>query len=100
MKKEAKLTSTTKALRLIRDNDIRRPRRFAELMWPDSPAWKRIHKVGRGSTFGAAMPQAGGAFLGRLRKAGLILPWRDPFALSNEGHERLKAEEAQPEVKE
>lgn len=59
-----------KALLVIRDHGPMTPREFAEKMWPESLGWNRSHKVGRGSSRGAAMAATGGAYLGRLRKMG------------------------------
>ena len=87
------MKSTEKALRIIRDNEVHSPRRFAELMWPDSAGWKRIHKVGHGATFGGMMPMVGGAFLGKLHKLGLILYGfpKSRIILSNQGDEILNS---------
>jgi len=88
------MTGITRALLIIRDNDVRSPRDFARLMWPDSEGWKRVHKVGRGSSRGAAMSLAGGGFLGKLHQKGLILnnlP-RERIILSDKGDEKLRQE--------
>ncbi|GAH27720.1 unnamed protein product, partial [marine sediment metagenome] len=69
-----------KALEIIRDNRIHSPRQFAELMWPDSDGWKRVHKCGHGSSRGAMMAVAGGGLLGKLRAKGFIrAPWYDDY---------------------
>lgn len=66
--------TTRRALRIIRDNPerIRFAKDFARLMWPDSPAWKRSKKCGYGSHLGGGMYSAGGGYLGKLEKMGLI----------------------------
>ena len=86
------MTGITRALLIIRDNDVRSPRDFARLMWPDSEGWKRVHKVGRGSSRGAAMSLAGGGFLGKLYQKGLILHGfpRSRIILSDKGAEKLR----------
>lgn len=73
-------SATIRALTILRDwaktHDICdhiRPREFAELMWPNSPGWNRVHKCGPyGVSFGAMMPKVGGGFLGKLRARELI----------------------------
>lgn len=64
--------STIKALQLIDEKEITNGRQFAFLMWPDSEAWQHSSNGGRGSQRGKGMWLAGGSFLGRLKKAGLI----------------------------
>lgn len=62
-----------KALTIIRDNNITMPRQFGQLLWPDNPGWKRRGKAGpKGVAKGTGMNLASGAYLGKLRKAGLI----------------------------
>jgi hypothetical protein len=65
-----------KALRILAEFEHVRPitpKEFAQAMWPDSPGWRRLTKCGnKGVTRGGAMPQAAGAMLGRLDRAGLI----------------------------
>jgi len=90
------MKSTEKALRIIRDNEVCSPRRFAELMWPDSPGWKQHHKCGNySSVAGGMMPMVGGAFLGKLRKQGLILYGfpKSRIILSNQGDEILNSKQ-------
>lgn len=49
-----------------------RPREFARAMWPDSPGWQRSSRSGPNGTHrGGGMYLTGGAFLGRLERAGL-----------------------------
>jgi hypothetical protein len=58
--------------------------RFAALMWPDAPAWNKSGRCGPyGSSRGLGIRQAGGGFLGKLRKAGLSASYY------KEGHLRL-----------
>ena len=67
-----KSKSTTKALKIIQDNDVYNARRFAELMWPDSPCWNKVYNTGNGATRGKGMWLAGGSFLKKLQYAGFI----------------------------
>lgn len=63
----------TRALELIRLHVIDSPGQFAWLMWPDAPGWKRLVKAGpNGVCHGGGMRLAGGGYLGKLKKAGLI----------------------------
>ncbi len=84
------------ALQIIRDNNIRSPREFAEKMWPNSEGWQRVHKVGHGASRGAAMALAGGGFLGKLRAQGLIRGGYnyERIILTDKGKERLPGEPA------
>ena len=86
------MTSTIRALEIISTKDIGSPRDFAEVMWPDSMGWRRIHKVGHGSSKGAAMALAAGGFLGKLRAQGLITWLHAPelIILTDKGREMLK----------
>ncbi|MCX3035253.1 hypothetical protein OFK41_13675 [Acinetobacter baumannii] len=62
-----------KALKLLENKKPERPSEFARIMWPNSPRWTRRVKCGRnGVSVGGGMNLAGGAFLGKLRKANLI----------------------------
>jgi len=60
------------ALAIVQANPGIRPKRFAELMWPKSDCWERRYRCGNGSHKGGGMYQAGGGYLGRLRKLGLV----------------------------
>lgn len=65
-----------KALQIIEAHTIRSPTQFARLMWPDAEAWSNTSKCGpHGSSRGGGMRMAGGAYLGKLRKAKLIDWW-------------------------
>lgn len=88
----ARLTYTRAfALKLIARNDIHCPRQFAELMWPSSDGWHRIHNVGHGVHRGGAMPLAAGGYLGKLRRDGLIVGGYDrPIMLTEKGHDLLR----------
>ena len=91
------ISATDKALDLINNNSIRSAQRFAQLMWPDSPCWKKVYKVGNnGATTGVGMWLAGGSFLAKLRQQGLITHYdsfgsgvRIEIMLTNKGRERL-----------
>ena len=63
-----------RALEIIRDRseEINFAKQFAKLMWPDSPAWNRPKKCGYGSHRGGGMYSAGGGYLGKLEKMGLV----------------------------
>jgi hypothetical protein len=62
-----------RALTILRDHGPLAPLAFAELMWPDAPAWNTSTKAGKyGSTTGGGIIRAGGAYLAKLRKAGLV----------------------------
>lgn len=66
--------SQRRALAIIRDHGdaIGYPKQFAKLMWPDSEGWQTHARMGRGTHRGAGMYGAAGAYLGRLKKSGLI----------------------------
>lgn len=64
--------ATKKALKIIRDHNITNGGQFAHLMWPKSEGWSTSKNGGHGSQRGKGMWLAGGSFLGRLKKAGLI----------------------------
>ena len=67
------VTATDRALEILRQHpEGMMAHEFACLMWPESPYWTRIYKVGRGATRGAAMWRCAGGFLGRLCARGLI----------------------------
>jgi len=65
-----------KALRILIDHPQgMKPRRFADLMWPDSPCHNRSYPCGAyGSTKGSGLRQSAGSFLGKLRKMKLAAP--------------------------
>ena len=80
-----------KALIVIRENQIERPKQFARLLWPDSEGWQRVHKVGHGASRGAMMSFAAGGLLGKLRCQGYIVggyPDR-PALLTDKGKEQI-----------
>jgi len=89
--------SFRRALEIINKNDIHMPKEFARLMWPNSEGWKRMHKCGRGASWGAMMPMAGGGLLGKLRAKDFIrTPWGDDrnsyYSLTEKGREYLGRE--------
>lgn len=62
-----------KALQIVKDYRRITPRRFAELMWPNSKCWNHSTKCGpSGVTRGGGMWLAAGGYLGRLRKLKLV----------------------------
>lgn len=87
--------SMTKALTILRDHGPIKPREFARLMWPDSPAWKLPAKAGpKGTHKGGGMYTAAGGYLGRLHRAGLAEHASDPteYRISRAGRARISAE--------
>jgi hypothetical protein len=63
---------TIQALRIVRDNEPLKPTRFAELMWPESPAWKIHYNCGPyGSTTGRGLVMSAGSFLWKMERLGL-----------------------------
>lgn len=86
------MKATIKALRLIATKDIGCPYDFARAMWPDSDGWRRVHKLGHGSSKGAAMALAAGGFLGKLRAQGFVkwLYAPDVIVLTDKGRELLR----------
>ena len=64
--------SYTRALEILRQHPGISARGFAEQMWPNAEGWHHVCKVGRGATYGAGMWRAGGGYLGRLIKQGLV----------------------------
>ena len=85
-----------RALEILRDCGPISPAQFAEYMWPESPCWTHIHKCGnKGASQGVMMAMAGGGFLGKLRRDGLIMVagWGPPtrWGLSLKGHRVLAA---------
>ena len=86
-----------RALQIIRSNEIERPGHFARLMWPDAEAWQRPAKCGNhGVSKGGGMRMAGGAYLGKLQKAGLVewyttWPNRRLYRLTPAGESQLSS---------
>ena len=71
---------------------------FAEIMWKDSPRWKRVHNIGNGATQGSGMWLCAGSYLWKLQKAGLAKRniWHNDYAawiITEEGINILKNEE-------
>lgn len=87
---------TIKALHIIDAEPSITSGMFAERMWPDSPQWKVAWNVGHnGSVRGLGMPLAGGSFIGRLVKRGLIDKFFDRnqrriLRLTDKGRELIK----------
>jgi len=83
------------ALEIIRDNPGIYPREFAKKMWPDSDGHDRHHNCGpKGVTRGGMMNMAGGGYIGRLVKAGLVIrhygKHQNGVYLTKEGVEALE----------
>jgi hypothetical protein len=72
------------------------PREFARKMWPDSPGWKRHYKVNNGVAQGRGMWLAGGSYLQRLTRDGLVREVWDRtlylrrYVLSGNGYDALR----------
>jgi len=87
-----------RALTIVRDYGPIRPREFARKMWPDSPRWKSHTKCGNhGVSRGGGMSLAGGGFLGKLYRDGLVnRKYNDTFRslggyyLTDKGHKALE----------
>lgn len=84
-----------RALAILEEYGPLMPGRFAERMWPDAEGWQRLGKCGnKGSTRGVGMRLAGGGFLGKLWKLGLVHPvWRfdcREYRLSDGGYSALR----------
>lgn len=61
-----------KALRIVSEHGPINGNRFADYMWPDSPAHKHLTRAGNGVRQGAGMWRAGGSYLAVLAKRGLL----------------------------
>lgn len=88
-----KESATVKALRIIRDHQINMPSVFGRFMWPDNPNWTHSGQAGNGQAKGVGMRLASGAFLGRLKKSGLVRETNDCYKLTPEGQATLDAAE-------
>ncbi len=85
-----------RALRIIYTSAIESPAQFAHLMWPDAEAWQRPAKCGNhGVSKGGGMRMAGGAYLGKLRKAGYVAKGMTCFYLTPAGKALLAKAAAQ-----
>ena len=61
------------ALHIVALNGPIRPSRFADKMWPDSPAHQISYKCGAwGSTRGRGLVLSAGSYLAKLRKRGWV----------------------------
>ena len=76
---------TLRALSIIHDHEITSPRQFALFMWPDASGWRRHGKCGHGITRGTGMNLAGGAYLGKLTKWGLVSRLGGLYQLTEKG---------------
>ena len=92
-----KISKTTlKALKIVRDNAPITCRRFAEIMWENSPAWHRHYNTGNGATIGKGMWLSAGSYLRKLERAKLIQrSWMDyheyqiKYSITDEGIKSL-----------
>lgn len=101
MKDAKRLTdSQARALAILESGEIHYPSQFAHQMWPDAEGWQRSSRRGQR---GSGMNLAGGSYLGKLRRAGLIYdryvemygPTYRVFELSSEGKAALKRHRAE-----
>lgn len=87
------------ALRILRDHGPLMPSEFARRAWPDSPGWRKMHKVGHGATRGGGMPSAAGGVLGKLTKTGWVgwtyLHDRGEYTITDAGRQALADHDAQ-----
>jgi len=83
-----------RALEIVRDRPGIAPREFAQAMWPNSKGHEHHHKCGHGSSKGGMMNMAGGGYLGKLVRAGLLersyARHGSVFYLTKEGQEELE----------
>lgn len=65
--------SQARALALLQEHQPVSPRSFAQLMWPDSPAWghRTRKRGGRTGAIGGTMPMRGARMLWTLHGLGL-----------------------------
>lgn len=70
-----KLTAKARqALDIVKATPGITPGQFAEQMWKDSPAHRKVYNVGQhGAARGVVINQTGGAFLSRLHRQGLVV---------------------------
>ena len=99
--KERMTTTTIRALEILQENWGISPKRFAQLMWPESPAWKHSINCGpNGATSGRGMWLAAGSYLQKLRMRGLVDDWIDDYTcarryeISHDGRAALAAKGA------
>ena len=62
-----------RALHILAEGGGMRPREFSEVMWPDAPGHSRVCNVGNGAPRGVGRWRAGGCYLARLAKRGLVI---------------------------
>lgn len=65
---------TRRALKILADKPGISAAGFADRMWPNSPAHRRVYRCGNrnGAARGTAIVRAAGAYLGRLSGRGLV----------------------------
>jgi hypothetical protein len=83
------------ALSILVDHGPLRPASFARKMWPKSEGWERYSNCGpNGARTGMGVEMAGGAFLGKLRKRGLVKlvaeMYGHSYKISAEGRKALR----------
>lgn len=62
-----------RALEIVHRRPGIRPAEFAKEMWPASESWARYSDVGQnGVVSGIGIVRAGGAYLGKLKRQGLV----------------------------
>ncbi len=90
------LTPTRRrALEIIRDYPGLAPREFGHKLWPDHLGWNRHTKCGpSGTSHGGGMNLAAGAFLGKLKKEGLVYVRYTPHSYQSHHHISEKGLEA------
>jgi hypothetical protein len=67
--------------------------RFGELMWPDSPAARRMYNTGNGATRGKGLWLAAGSYLAKLRMRGWVRRDDGGYDISFEGMKELETGE-------
>lgn len=82
--------SLKKALTIISTIEVTHPGQFASLMWPNSPAWKKHGRCGKGTAAGVGIKLAGGAYLGKLAKQGLIARGATRWQITDAGQTLLE----------
>ena len=95
--KPRKLTESQRRALSILAGEAMAPREFAQAMWPESLGHNRMTNCGQKSvTRGGGMNLAGGGYLGKLRKGGLVRPshewtYDNRYAITAEGRQALRA---------
>lgn len=82
-----------KGLEILKEHGPLRPREFAKLMWPDSPAWNRRTKGRRTGTIagavGGTMPMLGAKLLRRLQDLACAADYDNDWRITERGRQRL-----------